>query len=76
MLFRSNQICHLIKTGEKHTIHVYDSKFGIDEQESWANAKLISKAPEMYKLLSKLKDRFEYFNDKFSVDEINSILEL
>jgi hypothetical protein len=46
-----NQICHLIKTGERHTIHVYDSKYGIDEEESWANAKLIEKAPELLNIL-------------------------
>jgi hypothetical protein len=46
-----NQICHLIKTGERHTIHVYDSKYGIDEEESWANAKMIEKAPELLNIL-------------------------
>jgi hypothetical protein len=47
---------------------------GIDEQESWANAKLIEKAPEMYKLLCKLKDRFDYFNDTISVNEITNLI--
>jgi len=46
-----NQTCHLIKTGDKYTIHVYDSKFGISEEESWANAVLASKAPELLKML-------------------------
>jgi len=46
-----NQICHLIRTGEKHTIHVYDSKYGINEEESWANAKLIEKAPDLLNML-------------------------
>ena len=46
-----NQICHLIKTGDKYTIHVYDSKYGIDTDESWANAVLISKAPQLLNML-------------------------
>jgi hypothetical protein len=49
-----NQICHLIKTGEKYTIHIYDSKYGINEDESWANAKLIEKAPELLDMLIKI----------------------
>ena len=69
-----NQICHLIKTGERHTIHVYDSNYGIDEEESWANAKLIEKSPQMYNLLVKLIGRFNYFNDKSSVKEIIDLL--
>ena len=46
-----NQICHLIKTGDKYTIHVYDSKYGIDIDESWANAVLVSKAPQLLNML-------------------------
>ena len=56
-----NQICHLIKTGEKYTIHIYDSKYGIDEQESWANAVLISKAPELLRMLKKVTNELEYY---------------
>jgi hypothetical protein len=46
-----NQICHLIKTGDKYTIHLYDSKYGIDTDESWANAVLVSKAPQLLNML-------------------------
>jgi len=49
-----HQICHLVKTGDRHTIHVYDSRYGIDESESWANAILISKAPELLNILIKV----------------------
>ena len=49
-----HQICHLVKTGNRHTIHVYDSRYGIDESESWANAILISKAPELLNILIKV----------------------
>jgi hypothetical protein len=58
-----NQICHLIKTGEKYTIHIYDSKYGINEDESWANSKLIEKAPELLDMLIKIL-RF-YKNQEF-----------
>lgn len=49
-----HQTCHLVKTGDKYTVHVYDSKYGIDESESWANAILISKAPELLNILIKV----------------------
>lgn len=68
------QICHLVKTGERYTIHVYDSKYGIDESESWNNAKLIALSPKMYELLSLLKERLNYFNDKVSVNQINELM--
>lgn len=48
------QTCHLVKTGDKYTVHVYDSKYGIDESESWGNAVLISKAPELLNILIKV----------------------
>ena len=71
-----NQICHLIKTGEKYTIHVYDSKYGISELESWNNAKLIEIAPKMYRLLEVLKERLNYFNDKVSINEIDELISI
>jgi hypothetical protein len=49
-----HQICHLVKTGDRYTIHVYDSRYGIDESESWANAVLVSKAPELLNTLIKV----------------------
>lgn len=69
-----NQICHLVKTGDKYTVHVYDSKYGIDESESWNNAKLIAIAPKMYELLSVLKERLDYFNDEVSVNQIDELM--
>lgn len=69
-----HQICHLIKTGDRHTIHVYDSKYGIDESESWNNAKLIALSPKMYELLNQLKERLNYFNDKVSVNQIDELM--
>lgn len=56
-----NQTCHLVKTGDKYTVHVYDSKYGIEESESWGNAKLIAKAPELLKMLKKVTDELEYY---------------
>ena len=69
-----NQICHLVKTCDKYTVHVYDSKYGIDESESWNNAKLIAIAPKMYELLSVLKERLDYFNDEVSVNKIDELM--
>lgn len=54
-----HQICHLVKTGDRYTIHVYDSRYGIDESESWANAILISKAPELLNILIKVLKHIE-----------------
>jgi len=56
-----NQTCHLVKTGAKYTIHVYDSKYGIEESESWQNAKLIAKAPNLLEMLKKVTDELEFY---------------
>lgn len=55
-----HQICHLVKTGDRYTIHVYDSAYGIDESESWANAVLVSKAPQLLNMLITILKHIKY----------------
>lgn len=59
-----HQICHLVKTGDRYTVHVYESNYGIEESESWANAKLIAKAPELFQMLKMVTDELEYYTGK------------
>lgn len=56
-----DQTCHLVKTGDRYTVHIYESNFCISEEESWENAKLIAKAPELLKMLKKVTDELEYY---------------
>ena len=46
---------------DRYTVHIYESNFGICEEESWENAKLIAKAPELLKMLKKVTDELEYY---------------
>lgn len=55
-----HQICHLVKTGDRYTIHIYDSIYGIDESESWANAVLVSKAPQLLNMLITILKHIKY----------------
>lgn len=57
-----HQICHLVRTGDRFTVHVYDSNYGIDESESWENAKLIAKAPKLLEILKEVTDELEKYD--------------
>lgn len=47
---------------------------GYIDNEDEANAKLIACAPEMLEMLAELKNRFEHFNDKVSVFDIDQLI--
>jgi hypothetical protein len=47
---------------------------GLDNRMHEANARLIAKAPEMYKLLKLIKSR-TYFEDTFETEAVTTLLE-
>jgi len=53
---------------------IFDIHPHTKKSESNANAKLIACAPEMLEMLAELKNRFEHFNDKVSVFDIEALI--